>query len=185
MSVLLKVVRRFVFGFWQERKGKKENGKMGKGEKRCKEDSIDRGAQCFFFFGKGEGGCGLRHARPEFIREAMVATFGQSASARFRLDIAPKGGALTRLVGPRASIVARPFQHVEVYESECLSACTLVLRAPVGPGPLEHVEVALERCRSARGLVPWTSVCSEPFEHVCVCVCPCLAASAHVRSSHG
>ena len=99
---------------------------------------------------------------------------------------APRGGrppppTRTSLV-PRAVVLARPLQHLEVAALRRRLARLLVPRAVVLARPLQHLEVASPRASRARLLVPRAVVLARPLQRLEVAA---RRRGAHVHSSHG
>ena len=78
------------------------------------------------------------------------------------LDVAALRRVRARPPIPRAAVLARPLQHLEVAIQRRARARVLVPRAAVLARPLQHLEVAAPRRFPARLLVPQAAVLARP-----------------------
>ena len=113
----------------------------------------------------------------------VSSSHGQSFSrAHFSTSRWPPSAAHTRVLVPRAVVLARPLQHLEVAAQRRLLARVLVPRAAVLARPLQFS--SWPPCAAAQHV---SSFHGQPFSraHCSTSRWPRHAASLHVRSSHG
>ena len=119
--------------------------------------------------GRHPGSRPLQHGRWPYCRAAHVRpSHGQSFSrAHFSVSRWPPCRVRARPPVPRAAVLARPLQHLEVAGSlPAARARPPVPRAVVLARPLQHLEVAVPRRVRARPLVPRADVLARPLQHL-------------------